>query len=293
MPPPRLFCFGFGFTARALAGSLLAEGWRVAGTSRGDDGLAAIAAGGVEGFRFAPGHPLVVPAALAGTTHLLSSVPPGADGDEVLAAHAGDIAAIDGLQWIGFLSSTSVYGDRGGEEVTESAALRPVSGRARRRVAAEAEWGRLGERLAAPVQIFRAAGIYGPGRSIFDQLAAGRARRIDKPGHSFSRIHVDDLAAALRASMAAPRAGAVYNICDDQPAASADVVAHACALLGRPPPPLVPFAEAVREMSAMAREFWSDNRRISNRLMHGELGVALAFPSYREGLAAILAGDRR
>jgi nucleoside-diphosphate-sugar epimerase len=139
------------------------------------------------------------------------------------------------------------------------------------------------------VQIFRAAGIYGPGRSALDQIANGKLRRIDKPGQKFSRIHVDDLADAVAASMAAPQAGAIYNLCDDEPASNAEVLAHACTLLGRKPLPLVPYAEAEAGMSAMARELWSDSRRIDNRRMHEVLGIALSYPSYREGLAAILA----
>ncbi len=284
----RLFCFGLGYSARALAARLIEEGWDVAGTHRARE---SVPAPGVEALAFDTDRPLDEPGrALAGTTHLLTSVPPGEDGDPVLSRHAGDIAAIEGLQWIGYLSATSVYGDRGGAWVDESAVLSPTSARGQSRVVAEQAWSELGRAHGIPVHVFRLSGIYGPGRSALDQVRAGTARRIDKPGHLFSRIHVDDIARVLRASMAAPDAGAVYNVCDDEPASSADVTAYACALLRVDPPPLVPFEEAERAFSPMARSFWVDNRRVSNAKMHAELGVTLQYPSYREGLKAIADG---
>jgi nucleoside-diphosphate-sugar epimerase len=228
--------------------------------------------------------------ALAGTTHLLLSVPPDAAGDPVLRHHAADIAALD-LAWAGYLSTTGVYGDRGGGWVDEEVALSPSGERGRRRVEAEAAWLDLWRRHGTPVHIFRLAGIYGPGRSALDQVRAGTARRIDKPGQVFSRIHVEDIAAVLEASMARPRPGAIYNLCDDDPAPPAEVILHACRLLGREPPPLVPFAEAEKEMSAMARSFWDDNRRVSNCRIKEELGVRLRYPDYKSGLAAILAAE--
>ncbi len=287
MSQPRLFCFGLGFSASAVARRVLGEGWQVAGTSRDEAGLARIAALGAEAHLFDNAHPLE-PAVFAGITHLLTSIAPGPDGDVVLAAHGDALAALTSLQWVGYISSTAVYGDRKGGLATESDAVAPVSGRGRRRAAAESAWLRFGEGASVPVQIFRAAGIYGPGRSAFDQIESGRARRIDKPDQKFSRIHTDDLAAAVRASIAAPRAGAIYNLCDDEPAPSETVLAHACTLLGREPPPLTPFSKAEAGMSALAKEFWSDNRRIDNRRMHRELAIALSHPTYREGLAAIL-----
>ncbi len=288
MSQPRLFCFGLGFSATAVARRLLGEGWQVAGSSRDEAGLARIAELGAAAYCFDEAHPLDSQA-LAGSSHLLISIAPGVDGDVVLAAHGDDLAALASLEWVGYISSTAVYGDRQGGLASESDAVAPVSRRGRRRAAAEAAWLRFGESAGKAVQIFRAAGIYGPGRSAFDQIASGQARRIDKPGQTFSRIHRDDLAAAVRAAIGAPRPGAITNLCDDEPAPSAEVLAHACDLLGREPPPLIPFSEAQAGMSAMAREFWSDNRRIDNRRLHDELGIELAYPSYREGLAAILA----
>lgn len=290
-PGPRLFCFGFGFSARALAARLLPSGWRIAGTCRGKDKREALRQADIDAYLFDRGRPLSEPAqAMAETRALLVSVPPDASGDPVLDQHAEDIARARPA-WIGYLSTTGVYGDSGGAVVDETAPLRPTSERSRRRVAAEAAWLALGREHDLAVHIFRLAGIYGPGRSILTQARSGRARRIARPGHLFSRIHVDDIAHVLQASMTAPSPGAIYNVCDDEPAAQADVVAYACQLLGLPLPPLVTFAEAAKEMSAMALSFWADNRRIDNSRIKLELGVRLAHPDYRSGLQAILTAE--
>ncbi len=288
---PRLFVFGLGYSARALAARLRAEGWSVAGTVRERDGGGPPAApDGTEILPFDRDRPLADPrAALAGATHVLVSVPPDRAGDPVLDRHGGDIAAVEGLVWLGYLSTTGVYGDRGGGWVDEDSELRPTSDRARRRVAAEAGWRELARARGLPLHIFRLAGIYGPGRSVLDQLRAGTARRIDKPGHAFSRIHVEDLAAVLRASMARPRPGAVYNVADDRAAPAADVVAFGARLLGLDPPPLEPFEGA--ELSEMARSFWRDNKRVRNDRIKRELGVRLRYPDFEAGLAAVLAAE--
>lgn len=289
---PRLFCFGLGYSARRLAARLLARGWAVAGTSRTPEAAESLAAEGVEAHVFDRGRPLADAAAvLAGAKHLLSSVPPdgeGGTGDAVLDHHGGDIVRA-APEWVGYLSTTGVYGDRGGGTVDEDSALEPTSERARRRVAAEAAWRALHAERGLPVHVFRLAGIYGPGRSQLDAVRAGTARRVDKPGQAFSRIHVDDIARVLEASMARPDPGRVYNVCDDRAAAPAEVTAFACRLLGVEPPPLVPFEEA--ELSAMARTFWRDNKRVANRRMHEELGVELAHPDYESGLRAVLAEE--
>ncbi|MDX1710792.1 MAG: SDR family oxidoreductase [Rhodovibrionaceae bacterium] len=283
---PRLFCFGLGYSAGVLSRRLMAKGWTVAGTARSEPRLREIAALGAEAYPFDRDRPLDDPrAALAGTTHILSSVPPDESGDPVLDHHGADIAALGGLVWAGYLCTTGVYGDRGGEWVDESAEPRPSSARGRRRVAGERAWMELKDRADTPVHIFRLAGIYGPGRSAVDQVKAGTARRIDKPGQVFSRIHVEDIANVLEASMARPNPGAVYNVCDDEPAPAEQVTAYAAELLGLEPPPLVPIDQA--ELSPMARSFYADNRRVSNRRIREELGVELFFPTYREGLRAI------
>ena len=275
-----LLCFGLGYSARVLAARLIAARWNVRGTARDEPSL----------LRFDRDHPLSSEA-FAGITHILVSVPPDDTGDPVLDIHGDDFAALPGLEWLGYLSTTGVYGDRGGGWVDENAELRTGGARGRRRAAAERGWLDLWRRRGVPVHLFRLAAIYGPGRSPFAALRAGTARRIDKPGQVFSRIHVEDLAAVLAASIVRPRPGAIYNVCDDEPAPPADVIAHAAALLGLPPPPLVRFEEA--GLSAMAPSFWDDNKRVANRLIKEELGVRLHHPDYRAGLAAILAAEER
>jgi nucleoside-diphosphate-sugar epimerase len=288
MTVPYLLCSGFGYTARVLARRLADEGWIAGGTCRTEDNATALRAAGFAVEVFDRDHPLSRKA-LDGITHLLVSVPPDAAGDPVLAVHGEDIAGIEGLRWLGYLSTTGAYGDRGGGWVDESAELSPSGERGRRRVAAEAGWLDLWRRRGVPVHIFRLAGIYGPGRSPFEALRAGTAKRIDKPGQVFSRIHVEDLAQVLAASINRTRPGAVYNVCDDDPTAPEAVVAHAATLLGMPVPPLVPFEAA--GLSPMARSFYDDNKRVSNRLIKSELGVTLQYPDYRSGLAAILADE--
>ncbi|MDA1325088.1 MAG: SDR family oxidoreductase [Proteobacteria bacterium] len=282
----RLFCFGLGYTARRLARVLLTAGWRVAGTSRTADGCAALAAEGIEAHRFDSDYPIDDSAALDGTTHLVTSIPPDKGGDPVLRHHGAAIGALSALEWVGYLSATSVYGDTGGAWVDETAICAPTTDRGRGRVAAEAEWlARFGD-TGLPVHIFRLAGIYGAGRSAFDQIRSGRARRIDRPDHLFSRIHVDDIVKVLRASMTRPAPGTVYNVCDDTPAASADVLAFAADLLGIDPPPLVDFDDA--GLSPMARSFYADNRLVSNKRTKSDLGVVLDYPDFRGGLRGVL-----
>lgn len=286
--PGRMFCFGLGYSATVLARRLIAAGWAVAGSVRTPDKTAALTAEGIEAVVFDRDHPLPE-GSLAGTTHLLVSIAPDDLGDPVLDCHARDIATLPGLRWVGYLSTTGVYGDWQGAEVDETSELRGAKGRNLRRIEAEAAWLALQESCGLPVQVFRLAGIYGPGRSALDAVRAGRAKRIDKPGHLFSRIHVEDIATTLEASMARPRPGRVYNVCDDAPAPAEVVTAYACELLGVDPPPLIPLEQA--ELSPMAASFWQDNRLVSNRRLHEELGVTLAYPDYRAGLEAILAAQ--
>ena len=274
-----LFCFGFGFTAQALARRLLADGWRISATVR--------TAAEVPGVRLLPfdrARPLPE-AALEGVTHLLTSVPPDSLGDPVLDMAGAAIQGARGsLSWLGYLSTTGVYGDWRGARVDETSPLRPSSDRAWRRVAAETAWLDLWRHHGLAVHVFRLAGIYGPGRSVVDDVRAGTAQRIVKWGQVFSRIHVEDIATVLAASMAAPMPGAVYNVCDDEAAPPQDVVAFACRLLGVEPPPETPFEQAA--LSEMARTFWADNKRVSNDRIKRELGVRLRYPTYREGLSA-------
>ena len=283
--PPFLFCFGLGYTAQALARALMAEGWRVAGTSRSAEGVAALAEAGWRAFPFSRTAALD-PAAFAGATHVLASVPPDEAGDPVRDL-LGEAIADQHPAWLGYLSTTGVYGDRQGGWVDETADLLPAGERGRRRVAAESGWHELMRLRGTPLHIFRLAGIYGPGRSALDQLRAGRAKRIDKPGQLFSRIHVADIVTILRASIAKPNPGAAYNVADDEPAPPQDVIAYAASLLGLQPPPLEPFDPAC--LSPMAASFYAESKRVANRRIKQELGVRLAYPTYREGLASLLA----
>ncbi len=279
----RLFCFGLGASALALSRMLLAEGWTVAGTCRSQEKAAALASEGIETFLFDGDVPMAdFDGALAGATHLLISAPPGKAGDPVLRHHAADLAALTSVAWLGYLSTTGVYGDRQGAWVDEASDLRPSGERGQRRVDAENGWLALG----LPVHLFRLAGIYGPHSNALMTVREGRAQRIDKPGQVFSRIHVDDIAEVLRASIAKPNPGAAYNLCDDNPAPPEEVIRYACELLGVTPPPLVPFDQA--QLSPMARSFYDDNKRVSNARIKAELGVVLRYPDYKAGLAALL-----
>jgi len=285
--PGTLLSLGHGYSASALGRVLLGQGWRVIGTTRSADRAAHLAAQGVE-TRIWPGSDLT--ADLAEATHLLSSVAPGPGGDPVIALLGDAIArAAPHIAWAGYLSTTGVYGDHGGGWVDETTPLAPTTRRGAARAAAEAEWRALAARSGLPLHIFRLAGIYGPGRGPFEKVRDGTARRIVKPGQIFSRIHVDDIAQVLAASIARPNPGAVYNVCDDDPAPPEDVLAHAASLLGLPPPPEVPFDEA--EMSEMARSFYAESKRVRNDRIKRELGVRLRYPDYRAGLAAILAAE--
>lgn len=282
-----LFCFGLGYTAQALAGALRDEGWTIAGTTRTEAKREALAAAGIEAHLFDRNHPLDdAPGVLARATHVVTSIPPDDAGDPVLDHHQGDLGRVLGLAWIGYLGTTGVYGDRRGAWVDETDPPDPTMPRTRRRVMAEGGW------LASglPVQIFRLAGIYGPGRSALDSVRNGTARRIIKPGQVFGRIHIDDIVQVLRASIANPHPWAIYNVADDEPAPPQDVVAFAAELLGVPPPPEIPYETA--DLSPMARTFYADNRRVANDRIKQELGVELRYPGYRGGLRALLAAER-
>jgi nucleoside-diphosphate-sugar epimerase len=221
---------------------------------------------------------------LADASHVLCSIAPQANGDPALSTCA---ALLGGAHWLGYLSTAGVYGDHGGDWVDETTTPRPTQPRSIARLAAEQAWRELATRTGASLDIFRLPGIYGPGRSAIDQVKAGTARRIDRPGQVFSRIHVEDIANAVLAAMAHDPAGAVYNVADDLPALSSDVVAYAFELLGKPVPPAVPWEQAAPTMSAMARSFYAESRRLKNGRLKRELGVTLRYPTYREGLKAI------
>ena len=276
-----LLSIGHGYSAQALSRRLIPQGWRVIGTTRTAEKAAALAAQGMEPLLW-PGD---ISDALAQATHLLTSVAPDAGGDPVVRALGPQIAAAKGLRWVGYLSTTAVYRHHNGDWVDGGTALTPSTSRGAARVRAEGEWAALG----VPLHIFRLAGIYGPGRRPFEKVRDGTARRIFKPGQVFSRIHVEDIAAVLEASLARPNPGAVYNVCDDDPASPEDVLSLAATLLGLPEPPMVAYEDA--EMTPMARSFYAENKRVRNDRIKTELGVRLQFPTYREGLAGLLAAE--
>ena len=282
-----LLSFGHGYSARALARCLLAKGWRIYGTTRSPEKAEVLAGEGVTPLLWEGGDIL---GALREATHILMSAAPGEGGDPVLARFGAEIAEVaPRLEWAGYLSTTGVYGDHAGGWVDESAELTPATKRGQMRVEAEAAWGAV---PGLPLHIFRLAGIYGPGRGPFEKVRNGTARRIVKPGQVFSRIHVEDIARVLEASIERPNPGAAYNVCDNDPAPPQDVIGYAAELLGLPLPPEVAFEEA--EMSPMARSFYAESKKVDNRRMREELGVQLRYPDYRAGLMALLdeAGGR-
>lgn len=276
-----LLSIGHGYSATA-ATAALPPGWRILATTRREDRAARLAAQGLEPVLWsAGGAEAGLLAAAAAASHLLISVPPGARGDPALAVLAQ--ARLPGLRWLGYLSAASVYGDRGGEWVDDDSPPAPTGARGLARLEAESGWQALAARHAAGAALFRIAGIYGPGRSAFDALAEGRARRVVKPGQTFNRIHVHDLGALIAAALLRGATGPVIAS-DLEPAPPQDVIAHACALLGRDPPPEIPFHAA--DLSPMSRSFYAENKRLRPGRLE-ELGVTLAYPSYREGLAAL------
>jgi nucleoside-diphosphate-sugar epimerase len=274
----RLYVVGLGFSGLEIARRAKADGWIVAGSVTSEEKAAQLRAQGIDAELLSPSSEK-----LRAATHLVTTVAPEATGDPVLplVRHAP-------VKWFGYISTTGVYGDRGGGWVDESDAPDPGQPRSRHRVAAEQEWRTLAQKAGVPLDIFRLPAIYGPGRSALDQVLSGRAQCIDKPGQVFSRVHVHDIASAVLSAMNR-QAGTIYNVCDDEPCAQFEVISFACQLLGRPAPRLVSWDEAAPKMSEMARSFYAENRRVRNDRMKRELGVALKYPTYREGLSAIAA----
>ena len=283
-----LFVFGLGFSAGYFAARRIARGDQVSGTVRTREKADGLSAKGIAAYVFAPdGRDTAIDAALAACDALLISVPPSMSGDPVLAAYAQQIAAANRLRWIGYLSTIGVYGDHNGAWIDEQTPAMPTNARSIERAQAEQAWLAFGTQNNIAVQIFRLAGIYGPGQSQLVQLARGTAKRIIKPGQVFNRIHVEDIARVLDASLAHPRAGAVYNVTDNEPAPPQDVVTFAAGLCDIEPPREIRLDEA--NLTAMGRSFYAENKRVKNDLLRTELGVTLAYPSYREGLSALRA----
>jgi nucleoside-diphosphate-sugar epimerase len=286
---PNLLIFGYGFTGRALARRLQPKGWDVAATIRRPADRPQL---DVEGVRpVGMGNRAGLAKAVRRARAILVTAPPDETGCPGLNALVPALAAAQAFpDWIGYLSTTGVYGDRHGRWVTERSPLAARSPEGARRVGAERDWLEVGRGMGLTVTVFRLPGIYGPGRSGFDRLRAGQARRIASPGQVFSRIHVDDLAAGLEASIERPRAGGIYNLCDDEPCPNGDVIAHAAELLGLPVPPEVALEDAA--LSPAGLRFYAESKRVSNALAKAELGWRPAYPTYREGLRAILKAER-
>lgn len=284
--PGHLLCFGLGYTAGRLAETLHKQGWKISGTTRSVERLEAMKALGYSMYLYDGVSPLPE-TCFRGITHILHSIPPGAGGDSVWRQHAPFITAhAEALQWMGYLSTTGVYGDAGGAWVDESSPLKPTNDRQRWRVKGEQSWLELYEQHAIAVHVFRLAGIYGEGRNALRALQEGKARRIDRPQQYFSRIHVEDIVQVLERSLQRPAPGGIYNVCDDRPAPQAEVVSYAAALLGITPPPLQTLEAA--DLSPMARSFYQSSRRVRNNKIKKTLGVKLQYPDYTHGLKALL-----
>ena len=297
MPTPEtnhLFCFGLGYSAACLAARLAMTGWTISGTSRSEGQAEKLRHLGYKMYVFDGSDPRPGDW-LDNVTHIVNSVPPGQESisglDPVLSHFADIISQLPMLRWLGYLSTTGVYGNTDGAWVDEMSPLLPSAPRSANRVEVERAWVDFAGAYNLPFHIFRLAGIYGPGRNVLNAALAGQAPRIIKAGHQFSRIHVEDIAKILEASMKKPNSGAIYNVCDDEPAAAADVASYAYKLLGIPPTPEIVFEEAAASMSDMGKSFWKDNRRVNNDKIKKELGVRLTYPTYRDGLKAIYETD--
>lgn len=278
MAAQTLFIFGLGYVGQHLGRHLLTQGWRVEGTTRTQaqaenlkqQGFEVVVWDGASPFSRDWGE----------GAHILVTIPPDEKGDVVL--RYADFGGAR-LQWVGYLSATSVYGDHKGAWVTENSALNPVSSRGLQRCLAESQWfGKQAAPPSFPLHIFRLSGIYGPGRSVLEAIRLGTAQRISKPGHVFSRIHVKDIVSTLEASMAHPQPGAIYNLADDEPSAPGDLVAYGCGMLGVDAPPPIPFDQA--DLSPLLREFYAEEKRVANQKVKDSLGIQLTYPTYREGL---------
>jgi len=288
-----VFFFGLGYSSLATVrwlGSLVSGQMTISGTVRTEKKAEILRAEGISAHLFDGTRPSgAIQNDLGRATHVFFSAAPGPQGDPALNHHRTDLERSDALQWLGYFSTVGVYGDAGGNWINETAPLNPSSERSIWRVGAEFAMAELAARQKVPLAILRLSGIYGPGRSAFDKLRANTARRIVRPGQVFNRVHVNDIG-HLSAHAALNRVAGIYNITDDEPAPPQDLVAHAAKLADLPLPPEIPFDEA--ELGPMARSFYCDNKRVSNRAIKHALGLDLIHPTYREGLAAIFAGEQ-
>jgi nucleoside-diphosphate-sugar epimerase len=281
-----LLCFGFGYSARHYVAAYGDRYHRVIATMRADAPTGPLGARieicGFDGVSASA----ALAAAIADADAILVSIPPTEHGDPVLAACTDALARTPLKGPIVYLSSVGVYGDHDGAMVDETTPPRPTSVRSRARLAAETAWLKRGQETRRAVGVLRLAGIYGPGRNALVQVAGGSARAILKTGQVFNRIHVADIAQAIDAALSHHQTD-VFNVADDEPAPPQDVLGFAAALLGRPPPPQIPWADAAASLSPMARSFYAENRRVANRRLKTTLAVRLQYPTYREGLRAL------
>ncbi|PLW77766.1 SDR family oxidoreductase [Cohaesibacter celericrescens] len=285
----KLFIFGYGYSAQAIARELMPHCEWIAGTSRSEGKLAQIEAQGLRAYQFDGLHPNPDCAeAIRGATHILISIAPDADGDPAMRCHGEDIKQSKALEWLGYLSTVGVYGNHDGAWVNEETECKPMSRRSVQRVAAEQSWQKFAHHRNTPLGIYRLAGIYGPGRNQMIKLDAGTCRSINKPGQVFNRIHVDDIALAV--SMAAMQAHAgILNVCDDEPAPPQQVIAYCADLMGLKPPIETSFEQAV--MSPMGRSFYGENKRCSNEKLHGLIGGTMRYPTYRDAFTHMWSKD--
>jgi len=275
-----LFIFGMGYSAGFFARQALEKGWKVIATSREGAEL-----DNIETIPFDGSQPIEdFSNRFKDVTHVLNSIPPHKEtGDPAFHLHAKDLETLPKLKWMGYLSTTGVYGNADGATLKEDAPRIPTSARALARKVAEDNW--LSTNL--PIHLFRLAGIYGPTRSMFEAVKSGRAKAIDKPGHAFSRIHVEDIAGILWASIARPHPGSAYNVCDNEPLEPIKVLKTVCELMGIDMPQAKPFDKAAREMSPMALTFWNDNKLVDNGKLTNELNYEFKYPDHKSGLKAV------
>jgi len=276
----KLLCFGLGYCALIVTEKLIDQGMKIVGTSRNPKSFRAIQTFIFNQEIFLSQH------AFEGVTHILCSIPPVQEEDLVLKHHAQDLLKLSELKWVGYLSSTGVYGDHQGAWVDEETLPYPLNNRSKIRLKIENQWLDLRKKQNFPIHVFRLAGIYGPYRNVLNDIRQGCAQRVIKESHVFSRIHVEDVAQTLLISMKSINPGRIYNIADDYPSSSYEVITYAATLLKRPPPPAILFEKAT--LSDFARSFYQENKRVKNKRIKEELKVNLFYPSYREGLQAIL-----
>jgi len=283
----KLFCFGLGYSAQNFIRHLEQQsaGWRFSGSGRQ---APAVPDPAIAHHIFNGKKPMTGAAdILCDVTHMLISIAPQeAIGDPVLHHHTAEISKLRNLKWIGYLSTTGIYGDRKGDWVDEDSTPAPTSARGRQRLAAEQGWLALSDQLQVPVDIFRLGSIYGPGRGQLSNLLAGKLKKIIKPGQYFSRIHVADIAQILAAAMISANPGRCYNLVDDMPTASPVVIDYICDLLGRPHLPAINIDDA--EISPMMKSFYAENKRVRNDRIKQELGITLTYPTYKEGFSELV-----